>query len=120
MKIMKINKGILALIGSFMSAITIVAITCAILVSGIESGTPIGMSDNITDEAAAVNTPSYNNCILREHNGIIGIFSTDGKLVGEISVAVVTLPASERQRLVDGIRVDSPELLASLIESYTG
>lgn len=117
---MKTNKGILALIGSFISAITVIAVTCAILVSGIDGGTTIGMSDNLEENATAVNTPSYKDCILREHNGIIGIFSADGKLIGEISVAVVTLPASERQRLAQGIVVDSPELLASLIESYTG
>ena len=117
---MKINKGLLALIGSFISAITVVAVTCAILVSGVESGMTIGMSDNFEGDTTVVNTPSYKDCVLREHNGIIGVFSTDGKLIGEISVAVVTLPSAERQKLAQGISVDSPELLASLIESYTG
>ena len=117
---MKLNKGILALLCSFMSAGMIVAIACAMLVSGIPANTTSGLSDQYSDEATVVNTPSYKECILREHNGIIGVFSTDGKLIGEISVAVVTLPVSERQRLAEGIAVDSPELLASLIESYTG
>lgn len=57
--------------------------------------------------------------VLRESNGMIGVFSADGKLLETINVIIKTLPAKDRQMLSEGITVSSREELFSLIQDYT-
>ena len=56
---------------------------------------------------------------LRESNGSIGVYTTDGYLVKLLDVSVSTLPFAARQALQKGITVGSWEELIGLIQDYT-
>lgn len=58
--------------------------------------------------------------MLREHNGKIGIFSTEsGELLEVLEVHIKTLPTADRALLREGISARSKKELLSLIEDYT-
>lgn len=56
---------------------------------------------------------------VKETEGKIGIFSSDGRLIKLLPVAVEFLPETDRKLLFDGITLYDDESLASLIEDYT-
>ncbi len=82
------------------------------VVSNVEEVT----TDKPSTEAVA---PADEGYILREHEQIIGIFDSEGRLCGTVNLPTVTLPKSERDRLANGIKVGSQEELELLIESYS-
>lgn len=57
---------------------------------------------------------------VREHKGQIGIFLSDGTLIGVLDVNVKSLPEADRRLLGEGIEVLGKKRLNSLIEDYTG
>ena len=56
---------------------------------------------------------------LREINGNIGIYTSDGYLIKLLDVSVETLPSADREALSQGISASSWKELLSLIEDYT-
>ncbi len=63
----------------------------------------------------------FTACILREHEGQIGIFREgEADPIRVLPVFVFTLPAADRAALRRGIRAESAEALTHLIEDYTG
>ncbi len=58
--------------------------------------------------------------VLAEHDGIIGIFDGDRRiLLGTINVAVKTLPEYDRKKLYEGIEVKNSAKFISLFEDYS-
>ena len=55
---------------------------------------------------------------LRESNGVIGVYTTDGTLLHLLDVSVNTLPSADREALKKGIKVSSWRELISLIQDY--
>ena len=57
--------------------------------------------------------------ILKEYNGIIGVFDERGNLMKTINTAVSSLSAQDREQLTHGIITTSNEELAGLIEDLS-
>lgn len=58
--------------------------------------------------------------MLKEYNGVIGVFDMSGVLTDIIDVEIKSLPEADRVMLSAGIPAHSNRELASLIEDYTG
>lgn len=58
--------------------------------------------------------------ILREYEGVIGVFDNSGVLTDVIDVQIKTLPEADREMLAAGIYAFSRGELIALIEDYTG
>ena len=58
--------------------------------------------------------------ILKNYNGVIGVFDQSGVLTDIIDVDIKSLPEQDRTMLEAGIWARSRQELASLIEDYTG
>ena len=71
-----------------------------------------------------INTEDIDNdnttYILKNHNGVIGVFDISGVLTDIIDVDIKSLPEQDRTLLEAGIWARSRQELASLIEDYTG
>ena len=76
----------------------------------------IKVSSLIKEEA----TLTDNMFLLKEYNGIIGVFDEYGDLTDVIEVNVKSLPRQDQTMLSTGIWAASREELAALIEDYTG
>lgn len=58
--------------------------------------------------------------VLLEYDGIIGIYDKERQhLLGTINVQTLTLPATDRKALLDGIEVKDPEKFIGLFEDYS-
>lgn len=57
---------------------------------------------------------------VREHEGIIGIWSADGTLSHTLDVRVASLPPADRGLLAAGFPIYSARELRAVIEDYTG
>ncbi|MBQ9080268.1 MAG: hypothetical protein IJY27_04265 [Clostridia bacterium] len=58
--------------------------------------------------------------MLKEYNGVIGVFDEAGVLTDIIEVDIKSLPEKDRTMLGTGIWAFSRQELAALIEDYTG
>lgn len=68
-----------------------------------------------------VNAKEQNAYILKEYNGLIGLFNSGGSTPCEVyDVIVKYLPESDIAALSQGIIIVSDEQLRSLIEDYSG
>ncbi|MBE6667500.1 MAG: hypothetical protein E7607_04220 [Ruminococcaceae bacterium] len=64
--------------------------------------------------------PSDKKWIIKEYNGIIGIFnSDDGALIQVIDTHIKTLPSKDQALLREGFEVFSKKELYSVIEAYS-
>lgn len=61
----------------------------------------------------------YDAFCVREVNGKIGIYTSDGYLIRLLDVQVETLPEADREALSKGICVNSWRELISMIQDYT-
>lgn len=61
----------------------------------------------------------YDSLCMRESEGRIAIYTSDGYLVRILDVSVDTLPEADRKALRDGISVSSWKELLALIQDYT-
>ena len=59
------------------------------------------------------------NYVVREHCGMIGIFSESGVLLEIIDTPIIALPQSDRDKLRVGITVRDESELSSLREDYS-
>ncbi len=72
----------------------------------------------IKDEA--VETQQEETFMLKEYNGIIGVFNESGTLMDILEVEIKSLPRQDQTMLGTGIWVFSRQELAALIEDFTG
>ncbi len=121
---MKITKGMFALLCSFIAAAIIVAVGSIVFIENNQAVYHGGLSSEYTEEDKNASPTTANNksgkYLIREYNGSIGVFCKDGTLIKTISVAVVTLPLDEREKLENGFYAESDEMLKKIIEDYTG
>jgi hypothetical protein len=116
----------------FPSAALIVALA-AVLISAISLYFIVSVSvqlDRLTENAAklslsvselaAGSETDEEIFVLREYEGVIGVFDSSGVLVDIINVQVISLPEADRRMLESGIYAFSRGELLSLIEDYTG
>lgn len=78
-------------------------------------------SDSIptsSDTSTPTDTLADSFCV-REVNGKIGVYTSDGYLVHLLDVSVDTLPAADREALSAGICVGSWRELIAIIQDYT-
>lgn len=112
------KKHTIALICLLFATVAVIFAGVLMLRENPQKETVGGLSDNLSfAEAVTTTNESY---VLREYNGIIGVFRADGTLYDVINVPVVALPSVERERLASGVSAPSPEALAALIEDYSG
>ena len=57
--------------------------------------------------------------IIKEHEGMIGVFDQSGELMYKAEVYIKTLPASDRQMLREGIHADSYGDVLEILGDYT-
>ena len=57
--------------------------------------------------------------LVKEYNGVIGIFTSDKKLVQVIDTYIKTLPSKDQALLREGFEVFSQKELNSVIEAYS-
>ena len=125
MDIDKDNRGL--------SPAALIVALAAVLISAISLYFIVTISvrlDNLTKDAenlslsvselAAEKETDEQIFVLREYEGVIGVFDSSGVLVDIINVQVISLPEADRQMLESGISAFSRGELLSLIEDYTG
>lgn len=93
------------------------------------SSTPAGKTDDGTSagnaetdqnpEPATAEESPVTLYVVREYNGKIGVFSSDGGLLRTVSVMVSALPVKDRDALTAGINVTSFAELNALLEDFS-
>lgn len=93
------------------------------------SSTPTGKTENgasagnaesdKTPEPSTTEESPVTLYIVREYNGKIGVFSSDGGLLRTVSVMVSALPVKDRDALTAGIHVTSFAELNALLEDFS-
>ena len=73
--------------------------------------------DSNTDENTV--TPSEEKWLVKEYNGIIGIFGANGELLQVIDTYTKALPSKDQALLREGFEVFSKKELNSVIEAYS-
>ena len=79
-----------------------------------------GTEDEVKKSTQTTVSSKNEKYLVREYHGNIGVFGNDGTLIRILSVAVITLPLEEREKLKNGFYVGSDEMLKKVIEDYTG
>ena len=74
--------------------------------------------DSITAKSVSVDTEEEQCFFVRAHDGIIGVFSTDGELEYTLEVYVKTLPETDRHLLEKGIFAKSKAELLEILADY--
>ena len=75
-------------------------------------------SDPEWDGDLPTNASTERFCV-REYNGKIAIYNTEGNMIHWLDTNVSLLPAKDREVLAAGIQVESVEGLIALIEDYS-
>ena len=72
--------------------------------------------------SASVNTDQNDGItggfLIRESNGMVGVYSVDGTLLRLLDISVNSLPAADREALAKGIKVNSWRELIALMQDY--
>ena len=68
-----------------------------------------------------VATPSTEEptLLVREINGMVGVYTTEGELLYSVDISTLTLPPAEREALIKGIEVHGWKELLALVRDYT-
>ncbi|MBE6601194.1 MAG: hypothetical protein E7637_01650 [Ruminococcaceae bacterium] len=100
-------------------------VEAAILISNLHGYWESVNDAVMTDESLPTNgTPTdtqeeKNTFLIRESNGTIGVFSSDGYLLRLTDVKVKTLPSQARQALAEGIVAHSWTEVDLILQDYT-
>lgn len=73
-----------------------------------------------SSESETFDTNIASGWIIREHEGQIGIFTSDNVLINTLNVYIKTLPIADRDLLREGIEVTTRKELLEIIEDYSG
>ena len=121
---MENNKN--ALIAVMAAAVVVIVLSVATLAMSMSiRGKLEAVQDNTTSLASQISkmasvTTDGAKYLLREYNGVIGVFDETGVLTDIIEVDIKSLPEADRIMLGTGIWAMSRSELAALIEDYTG
>ena len=63
---------------------------------------------------------THTGYLVREHKGIIGVFTADGHPLYTVEVYVKTLPETDKRLLADGIFANSKAELLEILGDYDG
>ena len=66
------------------------------------------------------NTISDYKYLIKEQNGKVALFSSDGTLLREVEIPLRALPQKDREMLANGIKIKDDAELYSLIQDYIG
>ena len=73
--------------------------------------------------SASVNTDQngtkWDSFCIKETNGQIGIYASDGTLLKVLDISVSALPPADRDALAKGIQINSWRELIALVQDYT-
>ena len=111
---------LLSILGIFVVSLMILSAVSLFTAAGvIKEDTAINNADRADIMTVETNDsePIY---FLRETDGIIGIFSEDNIMIDKIDVAVMTLPAKDRESVSKGITVKGTKNLEALKQDFTG
>ena len=102
------------------TAVTLVATGAAIsAVSALDSLSSLKNEIAATSsQAVEVRTDKHECYLVREHEGIIGVFNTDGELLYTVDVYIKTLPLSDRELLRQGIHAKDRSELLEILGDY--
>lgn len=80
----------------------------------------ISVEDSLptSTEPSTTDAPSESFCV-REVNGKIGVYTSEGYLIRLLDVAVETLPQADREALKSGILVSSWQELIAVMQDYS-
>ena len=76
--------------------------------------------DSVSASADANKNPSLLSFVLKESNGKIAVYASDGTLLKLLDVSVSSLPKAERDALAKGITVSSWKELIAILQDYNG
>lgn len=117
---MENNKNVLIAIMSVAVVAMVLSIATLAITISIQGGLN-QVRDTTSTLAARMPTETADTrYLLREYNGVIGVFDDTGVLTELIEVDVKSLPEADRVMLGTGIWAMSRRELAALIEDYTG
>lgn len=88
-------------------------------VERLDGYTPEAEDGSIEVSGGADTSKVEKSFCLRESNGSIGVYTTDGYLIKVLDVSPSTLPKAAREALQKGITVGSWEELIGMIQDYT-
>ena len=88
-------------------------------VERLDGYTPEAEDGSIEVSGGADTSKVEKGFCLRESNGSIGVYTTDGYLIKVLDVSPSTLPKTAREALQKGITVGSWEELIGMIQDYT-
>ena len=113
--------------------VVILAVSIITLISRIKKQGSIPSYETITEyiyvqitdteaktDTQADETDGNEIFIIREHMGMIGVFSKDDELLMTLDVYIKTLPKADQGLLGKGFEVIGKSQLNSVIEDYTG
>ena len=102
------------------ASVTLIAIGAAIsAVSALDSLSLLKNEIAVTSPEIIEAQAAEHECfIVREHEGIIGVFNTDGELLYTVDVYIKTLPLSDRELLRQGIHAKDRSELLEILGDY--
>ena len=112
-----INKGIISVLCAFTTASTVISIGNAFSDTSLSEKALYYNEHSDTNESCQ-NLSSEYKYVLKEYNGKIAVFDVKGKICETFDVSLITLPASEQEKLKNGIQVKNESELNALREAY--
>ena len=94
------------------------AITSVYTLEQYESVSVITKCDTPVGNTQTSEPEKIGYCI-KEYNGMIGVYDASSELMYTVEVYVKTLPARDRELLMDGIRADSYGEVLEILGDYT-
>lgn len=118
---MKSNKKFWLLFAVLIAIISLVILSLSALYTAAKAIRTSGKSEmpEVENHEEINNTQKSSVYIMREHRGIIGIFSESGDLLEIIETPIVSLPKKDREKLLIGININGERELSSLREDYS-
>ena len=114
-------KRLIPIISPAVSAVAIIVSSITLAISGSQTNTQKVALDTfpIVESVVKEETVIEEWYLIREYEGIIGVFDRDGNLIQTFTVYVITLPKRDQTLLKNGIEIKSKGELLDLIQDYT-
>ena len=102
------------------TSVTLIAIGAAIsAVSALDSLSMLKREFAVASYNVIESQSSGHECfIVRQHEGIIGVFADDGELLYTVEIYIKTLPLSDRELLRQGIHAEGKAELLEILGDY--
>jgi len=114
-------KKLIPIISPAVSAVAIVVSSITLAISGSQTNIQKVALDTfpIVENVVKEETVIEEWYLIREYEGIIGVFDHDGNLIQTFTVYIKTLPQKDQTLLKNGIEIRSKADLLDLIQDYT-